>query len=60
MVEGCEYDDSDEYFNPSRKDNENVPPQKFDGDASFDSMLTHLIARATLPTHNRNARRGAV
>jgi hypothetical protein len=60
MVEGCEYDDSDEYFNPSRKDNENVPPQKFDGDASLDSMLTHLIARATLPTHNRNARRGAV
>lgn len=60
IMEGCEYDDSDEYFNPSRKDNENVPPQKFDGDASFDSMLTHLIARATLPTHHRNGRRGAV
>jgi hypothetical protein len=37
-------------------DNDNVPQinlaeklEKFDGEASFDSMLTHLIARASLP-----------
>jgi hypothetical protein len=57
-VEGCEYDDSVEPFNPARKDKDYVPPEKFDGDASFDSMLTSLISRAALTTGNRNRPRG--
>jgi len=55
-VEGCEYDHAVKPFNPSQ--NDSVPPQKFDGDASLDSMLTRLIGRAALTTGNRNSRRG--
>jgi hypothetical protein len=58
VVEGCEYDDAVEPFNPSRRYKDDVPAEKFDGDASFDSMLTSLIDRAALTTGNRYGRRG--